>query len=131
MRVLELGRIAAWRIGPRTPLERLAGDEEAGVIVRAVARARGVAVERLLAAERGCKQIAEARQLGMYLVHTLLSRNYLETGEVFGRDRTTVSHACAHIEDLRESRRFDAAVCRLEAEIEALRQAPEVLRAAG
>jgi chromosomal replication initiation ATPase DnaA len=40
----------------------------------------------------------------MYLVHTLLGRNYKEVGVLFGRDRTTVSHACARTEDRREDK---------------------------
>ena len=66
----------------------------------------------------------------MYLMHVVLQRPYAEVGLYFGRDRTTVAHACAHIEDLRDEPRLDARVSRLEATIAAL-QAAETANAAG
>jgi chromosomal replication initiation ATPase DnaA len=50
----------------------------------------------------------------MYLMHVALGRSLTDVGRMFGRDRTTVSHACARIEDMRELPRFDADVTRLE-----------------
>ena len=50
----------------------------------------------------------------MYLAHVMLGRSLSEVGDAFGRDRTTVSYACALIEDLREDPEFDAFVTRLE-----------------
>ena len=41
----------------------------------------------------------------MYLCHVLLRRTQERLGELFGRDRTTVSHACAAIEHQRETDR--------------------------
>lgn len=56
--------------------------------------------------------------LAMYLVHVVLSRSYSEIGDFFGRDRTTVAHACARIEDMRDCPKFDAEVASLEGAIE-------------
>ena len=89
-------------------------DPVAAAALGVVAEARGLAIGDLLQPNRGAAKIAFARQLAMYLVHILLGRTLTEVGEVFGRDRTTVAHACALIEDQRESRTFDAAVERLE-----------------
>jgi hypothetical protein len=50
----------------------------------------------------------------MYLCHVLLGLNLTEVGHYFGRDRTTVSHACAQIEDAREDRDIDAEIQALE-----------------
>jgi len=44
----------------------------------------------------------------------VLGRLYLDVGRFFGRDRTTVSYACALIEDMRDDAEFDAEVGRLE-----------------
>ncbi|WDR06424.1 helix-turn-helix domain-containing protein [Devosia rhodophyticola] len=65
------------------------------------------------------RNTAQARQLAMYLIHVSLGRSLTEVGRVFGRDRTTVSYACALIEDGRDDARFDAAVDQLERQIEA------------
>jgi chromosomal replication initiation ATPase DnaA len=55
----------------------------------------------------------------MYLCHVAVGRSLQAVGEVFGRDRTTVSYACALIEDMRDDRAFDAAVAALELRIDA------------
>ena len=65
------------------------------------------------------RPVAQARQIAIYLVHIGFSISYTEVGRGFGRDRTTVSHACGLIEDLRERRCFDLSLAWLEA---ALRQ---------
>jgi chromosomal replication initiation ATPase DnaA len=55
----------------------------------------------------------------MYLCHVALGRSLQEVGDIFGRDRTTVSYACALMEDMRDDRGFDDAVAALELRIEA------------
>lgn len=59
-------------------------------------------------------ETARARQLAMYLAHVVLGQSLTSIGIAFGRDRTTVSHACALIEDLRDDPIFDEEVTRLE-----------------
>ena len=61
----------------------------------------------------------------MYLSHVVLGRTLMEIGEVFGRDRTTVSYACALIEDMRDDPQFDDEVSGLERQIEARMAAAE------
>ena len=46
--------------------------------------------------------IAHARHMAMYLTHVSFGISFTEIGRFFGRDRTTVSHACQRIEDERE-----------------------------
>lgn len=55
--------------------------------------------------------------LAMYLIHVCCGLNLTETGMIFGRDRTTVRHACACIEDQRDDVSFDNKVSSLEAQI--------------
>ena len=64
---------------------------------------------------RGPRRIAFARQLAMYLTHVGFGLNLTEVGACFERDRTTVRHACALVEDRRDQPAFDLAVSALEA----------------
>jgi chromosomal replication initiation ATPase DnaA len=61
--------------------------------------------------------VAFARQLAMYLTHVMLGLNLTEAGRLFGRDRTTVAHACGLIEDRRDDPDFEALVAGLEAAV--------------
>lgn len=83
-------------------------------LLELVAASRGLRAADLIGRDRGKASIALARQLGMYLMHTYYRRIYSDVGRFFGRDRTTVSHACGLIEEMREGREFDEAVARLE-----------------
>lgn len=66
-------------------------------------------------ARRRCRrQVAFARQVGMYLAHVGGGLPMTEVGRMFARDRTTVSHACAVIEDRRDDPTFDRALAVLE-----------------
>lgn len=89
-------------------------DPDADQLLELVASEHKLPVQMLLHASRCRADIAAVRQLAMYLTHVLLGRTFTQVGASFGRDRTTVSHACALIEDKRDDPRFDAAVCRLE-----------------
>lgn len=78
----------------------------------------GVSRKDLRGSGRGRAEVAFARQTAMYLAHVSLGLTLSDVGGLFGRDRTTVAHACARIEDSREGeplgRLFDcleAAVC--------------------
>lgn len=106
--------------GRVVPFDRVrAGDRAAAAATAIVARRRAVPLGRLLHRSRCEAGVAESRMLAMYLVHVVLGRSYSEVGLFFGRDRTTVAHACARIEDLRDQPRFDEEVAALEGEIEA------------
>lgn len=56
---------------------------------------------------RGTARVALARQVAMYLRHVTCRRTLTDVGRIFARDRTTVAHACAVVEDLRDDARFD------------------------
>lgn len=107
---------ASWGGGQILAFDRRRGrDPEAARLLALVAAGRDVPTLLLLHPSRCGASVAEARQLAMYLMHVALRRSYAEVGAFFGRDRTTVSHACAHIEDLRDAPDFEAEVVRLEA----------------
>lgn len=59
-------------------------------------------------------EISRARQIAMYVAHVVLGLTMIEIGKGFGRDRTTVVHACHLIEDLRDDPDFDHIISRTE-----------------
>lgn len=61
-------------------------------------------------------KVAFARQLAMYLCHVAANMSLREISGFFGRDRTTVSHACHAIEDRRDCPTFDKQIEFLEKE---------------
>lgn len=64
-------------------------------------------------------QISRVRQIAMYATHVSLAISMRDVGIGFGRDRTTVLHACHTIEDLRDDGEFDAIVTMVERVIRA------------
>ncbi len=101
---LEWGESSRRYHAVRRPGRALARDRRAARIVELVSAAHGVSPAEMLSRRRCSTEVTVARQLAMYLVHTLLGLNYQEVGALFGRDRTTVSHACARTEDRREEK---------------------------
>jgi chromosomal replication initiation ATPase DnaA len=83
-------------------------------IEQAVVQVFGVGYAELHAMTRGRAKIAFARQVAMYLAHAACRLSLTDTGRLFGRDRTTVAHACTVIEDRRDDPVFDRALDLLE-----------------
>ncbi|MBP1843823.1 hypothetical protein J2046_002079 [Rhizobium petrolearium] len=54
------------------------------------------------------------RQIAMYVCHVVLRISMSDIGEAFGRDRTTVGHACHVVEDRRDDPAFDDFVSAVE-----------------
>ncbi len=84
------------------------------VIELAVTRVFDVDQTQLSAYSRGVARAAHARQVAMYLGHVACRLSLTDVGRMFGRDRTTVAHACAVIEDARDDPAFDRALDLLE-----------------
>jgi chromosomal replication initiation ATPase DnaA len=63
---------------------------------------------------RTSQDVARVRQIAMYVTHVILGMSMKEVGRGFGRDRTTVVHACHLIEDMREEADFDQVVAMTE-----------------
>lgn len=63
---------------------------------------------------RCADDVSRVRQIAMYVAHVVLGLSMGEVGRGFGRDRTTVMHACHTIEDLRDDEDADAIVVRME-----------------
>jgi chromosomal replication initiation ATPase DnaA len=118
--VLSTNIIHVTRVRRRRAQRRPAAEK---FVLQLISTTREVPRESLLQATRGDVEVARARHLSMYLMHVVLQIPLTEIGKIFGRDRTTVGHACARMEDMRDDKRFDAAVTLLEAAIEEWRQA--------
>ncbi|KFB10672.1 helix-turn-helix domain-containing protein [Nitratireductor basaltis] len=79
-----------------------------------VAALFNVSGKELRAGGRAPTSVVRVRQIGMYVAHVVLQLNMTEIGRGFGRDRTTVQHACHMIEDLRDDEEFDRIVAMTE-----------------
>jgi hypothetical protein len=63
---------------------------------------------------------AHIQQIAMYVCHVVLQLTLTEIGQCFHRDRTTVGHACARVEDRRDSAGYDALVAVIERIVEGM-----------
>ncbi|MBS0233762.1 MAG: chromosomal replication initiator DnaA [Proteobacteria bacterium] len=76
----------------------------------AISNVFGIDTDYLWTGTRGVRDIAEARQVAMYLAHVSCRMSLTEVGAMFGRDRTTVAHACLRVEYRRDNPSFDRAL---------------------
>jgi chromosomal replication initiation ATPase DnaA len=76
----------------------------------AVSRVFSVEEGALWRETRGLQTAASARQVAMYLAHVSGGLSLTEVGRLFGRDRTTVAHACSKVETRRDDPLFDRAL---------------------
>lgn len=106
------------RPGRAKRLEAIASAQSFAVqqiLEQAVALAFDISPGELRARGRGKARIAFARQVAMYMAHVAYGLSLTDVGSLFGRDRTTVAHACGIVEDRRDSPVFDRSMDRLEA----------------
>ncbi len=73
-----------------------------------------IPLDELRARTRGGARAAFARQAVMYLGHVVWGFSLTEVAEAFGRDRSTASHACHVIEDMRDDPVFDRQMSQME-----------------
>jgi chromosomal replication initiation ATPase DnaA len=76
-------------------------------LIDIVAALFAIPSKELRQAERTAMPATRVRQIAMYVAHVLLKLSMKEVGRGFGRDRTTVAHACQVVEDLRDDGEFD------------------------
>ncbi len=105
----------------RAPVHRKSGAARTcDPVIALVSNQKHVPTQLLTHSSRGHLPAARARQLAMYLSHVVLGRTLTEIGHAFGRDRTTVSYACALIEDMRDDPAFDEEVTQFEQRLESM-----------
>jgi chromosomal replication initiation ATPase DnaA len=92
------------------------------IIEHTVAPPLAVAQAALWRSTRGSPAEAFARQIAMYLAHVGLGLNLTAVGRLFGRDRRTVAHACAVVEDRRDAAALDRVLDLLEGALRLLAQ---------
>jgi chromosomal replication initiation ATPase DnaA len=83
-------------------------------VVACVAADFNLAAAALIGATRGSPRVAFARQVAMYLAHVGFALSFECIGRGFGRDRTTVAHACRVVEDGRDDIWLDCRLATLE-----------------
>lgn len=89
-------------------------DAVCALCEKTVSLALAIPLVRLQSKTRSSAEVVFARQIAMYLSHTMFSILLTEVGLYFRRDRTTVSYACALIEDKRDDPDFDLMIAQLE-----------------
>ena len=86
----------------------------ARLVAAITASAFGVAPAQLRAQSRGPARCAGVRQISMYLAHVGFGLSFAAIGLAFGRDPSTVRHACAVVENSRDLARIDRLLDHLE-----------------
>ena len=106
----------AGEIGPH---RRRGDDRERGCrgIEGLVSAALGIELAEMHGRTRKAPA-AFARQAAMYLAHVKLGLSLSEVGAYFGRDRTTVAHACLRMEDSRDDPRLEIVLNCVEAALD-------------
>lgn len=100
--------------------ERRAADEAAALLsAGAAGYALGATLDDIVSPARGSADAAFARQVAMYLCHVAFAWSLARVASAFGRDRSTVAHACHQIEDRRDDEVFDAWIAALEQSVRA------------
>ncbi|WP_250958450.1 helix-turn-helix domain-containing protein [Rhizobium sp. CG5] len=74
----------------------------------------GLISDRVLVRRDRRRTACHVRQIAMYLCHVVLQLSLSEIGLAFGRDRSTVGHACAVVEDRRDNPAMDELLSALE-----------------
>ncbi|MFZ4120967.1 MAG: helix-turn-helix domain-containing protein [Caulobacterales bacterium] len=98
-----------WKTG-----QRRADDAAARLPVGLFSFAWGISVEEISAATRRSAEAAFARQGVMYLCRVGVGLSLSRVAHAFGRDRSTIAHACRIIEDRSDMPQFDAWIGALE-----------------
>jgi Bacterial dnaA protein helix-turn-helix len=93
------------------------------LLEQAVAGPFTISGTELWTVSRGRRRAIAARQVAMYLAHVQFGLNLTQVGRLCARDRTTVAHTCAIIEDRREDPGFDHALVLFEGVLRALSRA--------
>lgn len=84
------------------------------LITVAVALEFGIPHKEILTKTKGTSRVAFGRQLCMYLLNIVYDVNVTRVGRAFSRDRSTASHACQVIEEMREDPVLDRKIQGLE-----------------
>lgn len=101
-------------------IEHVSDRSRAQLATSVVAYALGYDLTDMIGQSRGPKHACTARQLAMYLTYTAFEMSLTRCAYAFGRDRSTVAHACRTVEDRRDDAAFDRWIDGLEGGLKAL-----------
>lgn len=76
-----------------------------------------VPAKMMMHSMRGREKISQCRQCSEYLCHIGFGMTFTKIGTLFKRDRTSVTHACRKVEEMRDCSDKDLALEILEAAI--------------
>lgn len=99
--------------GRFAPAGKARDEEVTGVcdgMIDILAACFSVPTREIRSPDRANASVARVRQIGMYICHVVLGLTMKEVAAGFGRDRSTVVHACHLIEDMRDDLEFDRIV---------------------
>ncbi|WP_404820875.1 helix-turn-helix domain-containing protein [Pseudorhizobium pelagicum] len=109
------------------PLTRRMSDRSICRIVRQMVSELLLLLGDRVMVRRDRRRLAcHVRQISMYVCHVALRMPQQDIGAAFGRDRTTVSHACHVVEDRRDDRVYDEFVSAVERIVVAVFASSEV-----
>lgn len=100
--------------GPAIPPPVVPPGIACRIVRQLVVEMTAMASERPLWRRDGRRSTCHVRQIAMYVCHVVLRISLSDIGAAFGRDRTTVGHACNVVEDRRDAAAFDAFVSAVE-----------------
>lgn len=95
------------------------------IVCQITAEMTGLLSDRVAIRRDRRRPSCHVRQIAMYVCHVALQMPFADIGAAFGRDRTTVGHACHVVEDRRDDAAFDDFVSAIE------RMATAVFRPSG
>ncbi len=87
----------------------------------------GVQTNQIITLTKGPAHLCFARQVAMYLMHVVYQIRLAAIARAFGRDPSTVSHACRCIEEARDDLALDVKLTALEDFLDA----PALMRTIG
>jgi hypothetical protein len=114
VRRLQFGSEHIMNIKLASPADPLSRSARARLAEAAICSALRLSPAGLRQGRRGISRVAFGRQIAMYLAHVGFGLNLSQVGLAFGRDRTTVRHACVLVEDRRSEPAFELALAALE-----------------
>ena len=84
------------------------------ILSNVVSKVFSVPQAYILFRSRHYAPVAFARQVAIYLCHTVFGLKHQEVGILFNRDRSSVAHACRRVEGQRDSQSFNFAISCIE-----------------
>ena len=94
-------------------------------VLTLVAFAYDVPLTELTHHDRGSPEAAAARQVAIYLSHTVLAMGFADLAGVFNRARSTTLHAVRRVEEMRDDPKIDQTLTWLEGILRATLEAAQ------